>query len=345
MKKIIGFANKMFTLWNYDTVKNYREVNGNHILSSAYTKYYYIKNISIDIETVKSLYPNVEIDMSLKGVGNFDRNDDYTDTDDFYTATADVMTFGKYNGQNITDINDLDYLLWLVDNDSNKYRVENIMKLQLVVEYNTKMEAEKVERLNNITKNLFVSGKQNVLFISNPNRTLEGNVYIDYELNYDLISITLEWKSDMSVFSNYFLNGEVAILYTKINYDSYFIFESNGMFYIYECNEKKFFNNLDDCKKYIEYKHTNISCVVDCKVYPFDKKYFQSKVAVVEKNDVSLYVIFENTKDVNGMYPYTMAEIDGKFKRIKNKEFELDLEVVYTKIYECGGAVQVAFIK
>ena len=57
MKQIIGFATQFYTLWDYEVVNNYvQDSYGNYHVSSQTTKYFYIKNISKDIDKVKGMY-------------------------------------------------------------------------------------------------------------------------------------------------------------------------------------------------------------------------------------------------------------------------------------------------
>lgn len=64
---IIGFSNKFFTLWYYERVPVV--VNGRTI---AYDdKYRYVKNISFDESKARKLYPNANVDLSLRGSESF----------------------------------------------------------------------------------------------------------------------------------------------------------------------------------------------------------------------------------------------------------------------------------
>ena len=69
-------------------------------------KWGYHKNISMDLEKVKELYPEVEIDMNLKGHKPifFSIEEKIQDYDKF--------RFGKYKGYLISECTDFDYLKW-----------------------------------------------------------------------------------------------------------------------------------------------------------------------------------------------------------------------------------------
>ena len=90
----IGFTNKYYTLWYLMEKTEFGE------------KWGYMKNVSMDIEKVKELYPDVEIDINLKGhkpifFGNEEKVKDY-----------DKFRFGKYKGQMISECSDYNYLKW-----------------------------------------------------------------------------------------------------------------------------------------------------------------------------------------------------------------------------------------
>lgn len=72
MTHIIGFATEFYTLWSYEKENVYA---GNVVMNGVGPqiiginhRYYYIKNISKDLEKAKALYPGVEIDEELRGV-------------------------------------------------------------------------------------------------------------------------------------------------------------------------------------------------------------------------------------------------------------------------------------
>lgn len=114
MKNIIGFTNKFYTLWNYEAVTQYRtNAYGNHIAVGIDHKYYFIKNISFDIEKVKTLHPGVEIDMGLRGKSSFTRNEKLD-------LPAGYFWSGKYYGKLIDEIieTDLQYCIWSAKNYS-----------------------------------------------------------------------------------------------------------------------------------------------------------------------------------------------------------------------------------
>lgn len=65
---VIGFSGTYYCLWSWMTETNYSMTgSGSYVASSSYVKHYYIKRISIDLNKVKELYPNIPIDMDLHG--------------------------------------------------------------------------------------------------------------------------------------------------------------------------------------------------------------------------------------------------------------------------------------
>jgi len=109
----LGFANKFYTLWDVQESPVYiTDAYGNHHLSRVDTQYYYLKNVSFDKDVAMAKYPNTPLDEDLRGkTRDFQR----TGNDE---RTTDIVWFGKYNGQLLTEIADKDfnYILWLHGN-------------------------------------------------------------------------------------------------------------------------------------------------------------------------------------------------------------------------------------
>lgn len=117
MKKIIGFATQFYTLWDYEAVPQYKtDSYGNHHQTGVSHNYYYIKNVSTDLDKVKALFPNVEIDTDLRGTSSFTRNEKLSLPENFFWA-------GKYAGKLIDDILEIDfkYCLWSAENYNMPY--------------------------------------------------------------------------------------------------------------------------------------------------------------------------------------------------------------------------------
>ncbi len=117
MKKIIGFATQFYTLWDYEAVPQYKtDSYGNHHQTGVNHNYYYRKNVSTDIDKVKTLFPNVEIDTELRGTSSFTRNEKLDLPENYFWG-------GKYAGKLIDDILEIDfkYCLWSAENYNMPY--------------------------------------------------------------------------------------------------------------------------------------------------------------------------------------------------------------------------------
>lgn len=117
MKKIIGFATQFYTLWDYEAVPQYKtDSYGNHHQTGVDHKYYYIKNVSTDLDKVKLLFPNVEIDTDLRGTNSFTRNEKLDLPENYFWG-------GKYAGKLIDEIMEIDfkYCLWSAENYNMPY--------------------------------------------------------------------------------------------------------------------------------------------------------------------------------------------------------------------------------
>ena len=97
MEYRIGKANVYYTLW---TVTDY----GN------YYKYEYQQNLSKDLEAAKKKAPEGAVyDETIKGTHSFKRDKTWTPR---IERPADEFPCGKYAGEKITNITDIDYLAW-----------------------------------------------------------------------------------------------------------------------------------------------------------------------------------------------------------------------------------------
>lgn len=88
---IIGFGGKYYTLWRKGLPRDT-----------------FVKNISKDLDKAMELYPEAEVDESLKGT--------------VWSINTDIMPFGKYKGSSISemikndDFKQLSYLKWISEN-------------------------------------------------------------------------------------------------------------------------------------------------------------------------------------------------------------------------------------
>ena len=117
MKSIIGFATQFYTLWDYEAQPKYvTDSYGNHHCSGIDHKYYYIKNISTDLNKVKELYPDVSIDDELRGkTRSFSSYQKSNLPENYFWG-------GKYYGKLVDEVieSDFNYCLWSADNYSGE---------------------------------------------------------------------------------------------------------------------------------------------------------------------------------------------------------------------------------
>ena len=101
----------------------------------------YVKNISIDLDKVKSIYPNVEIDEELRGkTSSFIRNEKIELPDGYFWG-------GKYDGILIDEIleSDFQYCLWYSGNMSGKIVKYIIESSKYITHFEAIAKAEKDE--------------------------------------------------------------------------------------------------------------------------------------------------------------------------------------------------------
>lgn len=112
MAYIIGKADTMYTLWYEETFQQ----NG-----KTRTKVSFIKNLSKDLETAKSMYPGVPVDETLRGTKWI-----IVDTPKYEPPKEIDPTkfpFGKYRGMNVVECTDIDYIVWFYWNAYEKMQV------------------------------------------------------------------------------------------------------------------------------------------------------------------------------------------------------------------------------
>jgi hypothetical protein len=111
-KKIIGFANQFYTLWEYSKSTQYvTDAYGTSHPIREIVIYTYIKNISTDLSKVESLYPSTTIDLQLRGSRSFELQSQIDRPKGYFWG-------GKYAGKLIDDIIncDFNYCLWSIEN-------------------------------------------------------------------------------------------------------------------------------------------------------------------------------------------------------------------------------------
>ena len=136
----IGFANKFFTLWSFESEKKYfTDGYGKAWLVGEIKKYSYIKNIAKSLDKVEELYPGVEIVDELKGarIGNYFERE-------IKHEPVEIIWFGKYYGKRIEDVakNDFNYLVWMHSNCSTHIQEY----IETLPEYKEHKSAEDLEQ-------------------------------------------------------------------------------------------------------------------------------------------------------------------------------------------------------
>jgi hypothetical protein len=162
-KQIIGFATEFYTLWDYNTENLYTtDARGNHHHTGVKHNYYYIQNISKDLETVKAKYPGLSIDEGLRGKHrSFDRVDRIE-------MPAEYFPHGKYRHELITDIakTDLKYIIWAIDNSGTADKTLALLKkLPEVIAFYEEKEREAKERKGEPV--LLTTGKHSIEISTN----------------------------------------------------------------------------------------------------------------------------------------------------------------------------------
>jgi len=176
---IVGFANKFYTLWHIQDEDVYSKgVLGNSFFAGVRTHYQYIKNISFEIDTVKSLYPELKIDDELRG-------QDHSFYKNCVVYKNDIIPFGKHKGMSVFEIENIDsyYLEGLYQsNSSNELKIilektetiKNLISKEEAEKETVKIEFEKME----IEKNKLAADFQIpvlIKFTSNPSNPITGN--------------------------------------------------------------------------------------------------------------------------------------------------------------------------
>lgn len=175
MSLVIGFTNKMYTLWQKTFVETTR---------GGYDKYTYLRNISMNFEEAQKKYPDAEIDLTLRGHKEVIRvvfeRPKYAD---------DEFSFGKYAGEKITDSTDYKYLEWyyrqLEEDSARKEIIKSILEPRgygFVGErcimdpetYQCYLEEQAIEEA---AKKMVESG--NIEFVPEYNIDYEGEINVD----------------------------------------------------------------------------------------------------------------------------------------------------------------------
>jgi hypothetical protein len=205
MKKIIGFATQFYTLWDYEATPQYKiDSYGNYHQTGINHNYYYIKNISTDIDKVKTLFSNVEIDTELRGTSSFTRNEKLDLPENYFWG-------GKYAGKLIDDILEIDfnYCLWSAEN----YNMPYITNHPKYIAYFETIDKAKQDEINN-KKLLKVGDVVELEFTRNGYNADEEYTECWTEANYNDVEVAVNCKGVKPVSGIYpylmpMINGKV----------------------------------------------------------------------------------------------------------------------------------------
>lgn len=127
--KTIGFADKFYTLWDCNKEVQYaKDHNGNGYATGTDVICIYIQNLSTDLETAKSKYPDAEVDLNLRGTGTFRVRGEHT----YIVAPENYDVFkyvsGRHKNTYIANCKDVNVLLYGMDSEINGRRKANCRK-------------------------------------------------------------------------------------------------------------------------------------------------------------------------------------------------------------------------
>ena len=259
MKSIIGFTNVYYTLWNYTIEKtNIGEI----------TKYYYVKNISKDINKVKKQYPDLEIDTELKGMSYFEVVKEINNDD---IEMSYKLNFGKYSGLSLQEIfeKDPDYLIWLKSNTYSSnigIALTNNEEFQKYLKQNQKNQKEK---LNNI------------------------------QIFKDIINIEITFKSNLKIYDSNLISlyDNNGVYDGKPKWDNDYEDEKENMYAFYYIDNYK--PNLDislrfkkeDIKLYLYKQYVYALPLINNKGMRIKNKTFKIKGKLIETLKRTNYII------------------------------------------------------
>lgn len=130
MATAIGFATQFYTLWDIQKEELFSTTitPRGEVHSPAGFRYIctYIKNISTDIDKVKKIYPDLDINEDLRGMS---RSFDYIKGDGpKVTYAPELFSRGYSKGQVISECEDLKVLKWGFENEGDAQRIAIIEK-------------------------------------------------------------------------------------------------------------------------------------------------------------------------------------------------------------------------
>jgi hypothetical protein len=225
MAYIIGFAEEFYTLWDHNVEpKYYLDAYGKHWHTGNVDHYYYIQNISKDLETAKAKYPGVPIDDGLRG-----KHNSWSSLNEFQEDPCPhILKFGKYAGHDINKLqySDLNYCLWLEQNANNWKLRGLVAELPEVKAHRDAQDARRKADLAKIP--VFVNGLNSVPVVGNPKRLGE---FVSPEraeelgVNFDGFALVAQLDPGHCA---YILIDEVLKFEGNWSYPSYYLPVING---------------------------------------------------------------------------------------------------------------------
>lgn len=187
--KRIGFAKKYYTLWDVSEETVYRTVNDVHFASGTKTTFTYYQNLSTDLEKTiskaKSMGVTIlDVDEGLRGKTRSFSS--VKNRDDIYTD--EQFKFGKYEALQITDCEDVKYLVWYFGETESKVVAERIVSLDDSYSFDGKSLLSRKEQLIAEARNAINNGKV-VL-------TAESNFQYSEERDYASMRVSFEWDTE-----------------------------------------------------------------------------------------------------------------------------------------------------
>lgn len=333
----IGFANQYYTLWDVTAQPKYfTDSYGKHHIQCMITHYNYIKNISTDLEKVKTLHPDLVIDNELRGKTSSWVSSSEED------LTPEILKFGKYSGKSIQEVVAIDfgYILWLIDNCYKAATRDACKALPQVIDYYAEIERKNNEAMQQHI--IIESGEVELEFITNPNYFCAELQFIQEQIRKTaIIPSTLQWEQVNELSKR---NDRTTIEKAESEHSPY----GEGFFIQKFTNSPTFFMNgenfatIEDAKRAAEiqilantHKLTEQLKTSSYGSY-LGKNYANAKVG----ETTFVTVIFDEVKYVTGMYPYYMGFINGKAMKLKGKKIKVNVTVLNTEVYpNCANQI------
>ena len=196
--KIIGFANKMYTLWNCISEKQYIFINDTPNYIGDKKIYNYVKNISMDLNKVLELYPDLEIDMNLKGTSSFE-----IDPKDKYEYPTNCFNLGKYIGTTFDNCNDAEYIIYainkILDQERSKIAIDVLVdKFGYFYEYDE-------------TNIFFKTKEEHQKYLSKKKTKIDNEKKLEdlYDSGINGITLEIHFNKNLSMYGSYSDNGAI----------------------------------------------------------------------------------------------------------------------------------------